>query len=214
MESSRLVTLTGAGGCGKTRLGLQVAAELLDGSGDGVWLVELAAVSDEDAVAPAICRRWGSPGSRAGQRWRPCWMRWPRRTMLIVLDNCEHLIDGCAKTADAILRRCPQVHLLATSREPLGIGGEAIYRVPPLSLPGPGDPTRWLPESSDAVALFVDRARAQGIGLAWTSRPPAGGVDLRAAGRDAAGHRAGCCPAALAVAGRPCTTAWTSGSAC
>ena len=79
-----------------------------------------------------------------------------------MLDNCEHLIGACAKTADAILRRCPRVSLLATSREPLGIGGESIYRVPPLSLPGPGD---VVPESCEAVALFVERAREQGVDL-------------------------------------------------
>ena len=82
-----------------------------------------------------------------------------------MLDNCEHLIGGCAKTAEAIVRRCPRVHLLATSREPLGIGGETIYRVPSLSLPGPGDTGLRAAESSDAVALFVERARAQGVGL-------------------------------------------------
>jgi predicted ATPase len=84
---------------------------------------------------------------------------------LIVLDNCEHLIGGCAKTADAIVRRCPRVHLLATSREPLGIGGEVIYRVPSLSLPGPGDADAGTPGSSDAVALLVERARAHGVAL-------------------------------------------------
>ncbi len=72
MESARLVTLTGAGGCGKTRLALQVAAELLDGSGDGVWLVELAAAADEDAVASAVSQALGSPAQPAGQPWRPC----------------------------------------------------------------------------------------------------------------------------------------------
>ena len=91
--------------------------------------------------------------------------------VLIVLDNCEHLIGGCAKTADAVLRRCPRVHLMATSREPLGIGGETIYRVPPLSLPGPGDGGFSAPGSSDAVALFVERAKEQGAGLLWTRKP-------------------------------------------
>ncbi len=163
--SSRLVTLTGAGGSGKTRLGLQVAAELLDGSGDGVWLVELAAVADEDAVAPAICRALGiatQPGRAVPETLLDALAL---QDVLIVLDNCEHLIGACAKTADAILRRCPRVHLVATSREPLGIGGEMIYRVPPLSLPGPGDGGFPAPGSSDAVALFVERAKEQGAGL-------------------------------------------------
>jgi predicted ATPase len=81
------------------------------------------------------------------------------------VDNCEHLIGGCARTAEAIVRRCPRVHLLATSREPLGIGGERIYRVPSLSLPGPGEAGAPAPGSCDAVALFADRARANGVAL-------------------------------------------------
>ena len=85
------------------------------------------------------------------------------QSVLIVLDNCEHVIGACAKTADAILRHCPGVHLLVTSREPLGIGGEAIYRVPSLSLPDPDDPA---PASGDAVALLAERAREQGVDLA------------------------------------------------
>ena len=162
-KSSRMVTLTGAGGCGKTRLSLQVAAEMLDGAGDGVWLVELAAVSDPDAVPSAISGALGiaSQGGRAVlevllDALGP-------QDILIVLDNCEHLIDACAKTADALVRRCPRVHLVATSREPLGIAGETIYRVPSLSLPASDGSVA--PESSDAVALFVDRARVQGAGL-------------------------------------------------
>src|SRR5580704_15997430 len=166
VESSRLVTLTGAGGCGKTRLGLQVAAELLDGSGDGVWLAELAAVTGEDAVPSAISqalRLAGQPGRPALEALLDALAA---QDVLIVLDNCEHLIGGCAKTVDAIVRRCPRVHLLATSREPLGIGGETLYRVPSLSLPGPDDPDSGTSGSSDAVALFADRARANGVALA------------------------------------------------
>ena len=163
VESSRLVTLIGAGGCGKTRLSLQVAAELLDGTGDGVWLVELAAVSDPDAVPSAICGALGiapRPGRAALEALLDAL---GPQDLLIVLDNCEHLIDACAKTADALVRRCPRVHLVATSREPLGIDGETIYRVPSLSLPASGGSEA--PESSDAVALFLDRARAQGAAL-------------------------------------------------
>jgi predicted ATPase/class 3 adenylate cyclase/DNA-binding CsgD family transcriptional regulator len=166
VESSRLVTLTGAGGCGKTRLGLQVAAGLLDGSGDGVWLVEFAAVTSPDAVAATVAKALGI-GAQPGRPVTETLLdALAPQDVLIVFDNCEHLIDACAKTAELILRRCPRVQLLATSREPLGIGGEALYRVPSLSLPGPGEPGSVPPDSSDAVALFVDRARAQGVRLA------------------------------------------------
>src|SRR5271165_4928500 len=111
LGSSRLVTLTGAGGSGKTRLGLQAAAGLLDGSGDGVWLVELAAVTSEDAVAAAVCGALGI----AAQPGRPALDilldALAPQDMLIVLDNCEHLIGGCAKVADAIMTRCPRAHV-------------------------------------------------------------------------------------------------------
>ena len=163
VESRRLVTLTGAGGSGKTRLALQVAAELLDGSGDGVWLAELAAVSDGDMVPTAISEALGI-GEQPGRAVLDGLLdALAFQSVLIVLDNCEHVIGACAKTADAILRHCPGVHLLVTSREPLGIGGEAIYRVPSLSLPDPDDPA---PASGDAVALLAERAREQGVDLA------------------------------------------------
>jgi predicted ATPase len=165
VESARLVTLTGAGGAGKTRLGLQVAAELLDGSGDGVWLAELATVTDQDAVATAISQALRLAVNPGRPVLEVLLDALAPQDVLIVLDNCEHLIGGCAKAAEAIVRRCPRVRLLATSREPLGIGGETIYRVPSLSLPGPGDPGSGTPGSSDAVALLAERARAQGIAL-------------------------------------------------
>jgi predicted ATPase/class 3 adenylate cyclase len=163
-ESARLVTLTGAGGAGKTRLSLQVAAEFVDGSGDGVWLVELGAVTDDGAVPAAICdalRIASQPGRPAIDTLLDAFIC---QDMLIVLDNCEHLIAACAKAADAMLRRCPRVRLLATSREPLGISGEVIYRVPSLSLPS-GDCDAGMLQASDGVALFADRARAQGMDL-------------------------------------------------
>jgi predicted ATPase/class 3 adenylate cyclase len=163
-ESRRLVTLTGAGGSGKTRLALQVAAELLDGSGDGVWLAELAAVSDGDAVPAAVGEALGI-GEQPGRTVLDSLLdALAFQSVLIVLDNCEHLIGACAKTAEAIVRRCPGVHLLVTSREPLGIGGETIYRVPSLSLPEPADPA---PASCDAIALLAERAREQGVDLAF-----------------------------------------------
>ena len=165
VESGRLVTLTGAGGAGKTRLALQVAAELLDGAGDGVWLVELASVTDGTQVPAAIGDVLGItvPGEGTLDRLIEALSH---QHLLIVLDNCEHLIAACARVADAVLRRCPKVHVLATSREPLGISGEVVYRVPSLSLPDSSDGERGGGIGSDAVALFIDRARAQGAALA------------------------------------------------
>ena len=214
VESARMVTLTGAGGAGKTRLGLQVAAELLDGSGDGVWLTELAAVTDQDAVAAAISEAL-QIAARPGRPVLEALLdALAAQDVLIVLDNCEHLIGGCAKTAEAILRRCPRVHLLATSREPLGIGGETIYRVPSLSLPGPEDSGLPAPGSSDAVALLVERARAHGVALLvddqaarWWCRSVGGWTGCR---WRSSWPRRGC--------GRcrwpSCMTGWTSGSGC
>jgi predicted ATPase/class 3 adenylate cyclase len=169
VEAARLVTLTGAGGAGKTRLSLQVAADLVDSSADGVWLVELAAVMDEDAVPAAVCdalqiaRQPGRPALDTLLDAFVC------QDIVIVLDNCEHLIGACAKAADAMLRRCPRVRLLATSREPLGIAGEVIYRVPSLSLP-PDDFDQGGLQACDGVALFADRAKAQGIDLTMDER--------------------------------------------
>ena len=165
VESARLVTLTGAGGSGKTRLGLRVAAELVDGSGDGVWLVELAPLSDPDAVASTICSVLGITTQTGQPALEALVDALVPQHMLIVLDNCEHLIGDCAKVADAILRRCPQVHLITTSREPLGIGGETIYRVPSLSLPQTGDGDATAAVESDAVKLFMERAHGQGVDL-------------------------------------------------
>jgi len=163
VESARLVTLTGAGGSGKTRLGLQVAAELLDWFSDGVWLVELAPVADHDRVGSTVSEALGVM-SRSGRPVLETLLdALAPQHVLIVLDNCEHLIDACAKVADLILRRCPRVHLVTTSREPLGIGGETIYRVPSLSLPGTDSDDVFDAESSDAVALFMDRASAQAL---------------------------------------------------
>jgi predicted ATPase/class 3 adenylate cyclase/Tfp pilus assembly protein PilF len=170
VESSRLVTLTGPGGCGKTRLSLQVAVDFLDGTGDGVWLVELAAVTDEDAVAPAVSAALGMTLPRREPVLEALLNALAPQHILIVLDNCEHLVGACAKIADTILRRCPRVHLLATSREPLGIGGETIYRVPSLSLPDPEDSSGAAAEHSDAVALFIDRVREQGVEFAVGGR--------------------------------------------
>jgi predicted ATPase len=162
--TGRLVTLTGAGGSGKTRLSLQVAAELLDGSGDGVWLVELAAVTGDGSVASAICEVLGIAKDPGSEPLETLLNALGPQNSLLVLDNCEHLLGDCAKVADAVLRRCPHIHLLATSREPLGIGGEVLFRVPSMSLPE-RDPAGDVSTDSDAVNLFVDRATSQGVDI-------------------------------------------------
>jgi len=162
---SRLVTLTGAGGAGKTRLGLEVAAGLLDGTGDGVWFADLAPLRDPDLVAVTVADVLGvrlEPG-------RPVLDTVVEavggRSLLVLLDNCEHVIGACAKLADALLRGCPNLALLATSREPLGIDGERVYRVPSLGVPADGDDAAAI-RASEAVRLLEDRAAAQGVPLA------------------------------------------------
>ncbi len=158
VEANRMVTLTGPGGCGKTRLALQVASGLLDGSGAGVWFVDLAPLTDQDLVASTVASVFHLKESSATSVSDALHEALASRDLLIVLDNCEHVIDACAKLADGLLRACPDVHVLATSREPLGIDGEHVYTVPSLALlPADGDATAAY--GADAVQLFANRAR-------------------------------------------------------
>ncbi len=155
----RLLTLTGAGGCGKTRLALQAAADTMDRHPDGVWWVELARLEDAALLPAAVL---GSLGLREvpGRSLLDTLIRHLRaHRALVVLDNCEHLLAACAQFADALLRACPSLTILATSREPLGVPGEVTWRVPSMSLPVEpwGEPIEAL-RQSDAVALFIDRA--------------------------------------------------------
>ena len=140
----RLVTLTGPGGAGKTRLAGEVAAGQADRHLDGVWWVDLAAVSDSTAVAATIADAVGAPA--VGGRLSTLCAHLTTWRSLLCLDNAEHLLDGVASTVEAVLRGCPQIAVLVTSREPLGVPGEAVLGVPPLS-------------DDDALSLFVDRAR-------------------------------------------------------
>jgi predicted ATPase/DNA-binding CsgD family transcriptional regulator len=166
VAGSRLVTLTGAGGAGKTRLGLQVAAGLLDGAGDGVWFADLAPLGDQDLVAVTVADVLGVRPEPGRPVLDALVAAVAGRSLLVLLDNCEHVIGACAKLADALLRGCPELALLATSREPLGIDGEQVYRVPSMRTPADGDDTDAI-RSSEAVRLFTDRAEQHGVTLAW-----------------------------------------------
>ena len=162
----RLVTLTGSGGVGKTRLGLQAAAGLLDAPGDGVWFADLAPLDDPDLVAGVVASVLGIPEDPGRSTVSTLAEAIGERTMLVLLDNCEHVIDACAKLADTLLRDCPDIRLLATSREPLGIEGEHVYRVPSLDTPADDDDADAI-RSAEAVRLFADRAAQHGVALSW-----------------------------------------------
>jgi len=163
---ARLVTLAGPGGVGKTRLVLQAAAELVDGSGGGVWFVDLAPISDASLVATSVAKVLGlreEPGRPVVETLAE---KLQDSRMLVVLDNCEHVIDVVAALAQTLLARCRLVCLLATSREPLGIPGEHVYRVPSLPVPAPGDDVPEVLMELESVRLFLDRARQQKPGFA------------------------------------------------
>jgi len=161
LRSSRLVTLTGAGGAGKTRLALQAAADLIDDFAHGVWFADLAALTDGALVPQTVAASLGIRET-AGTPVADALLEHARdRELLIVLDNCEHLVQGAAELAQALLAGAAGVRLLATSREPLRIPGEVSYRVPSLPAPGPQVPAHLGSLSHyAAVQLFIDRARA------------------------------------------------------
>jgi predicted ATPase/DNA-binding SARP family transcriptional activator len=166
VESSPLVTLSGAGGSGKTRLAVEVASQLLDGSNGGVFFVDLAPISEPHQVATAFAAALGVH-EHAGRSLAELLIEvLSGQDLVIVVDNCEHVVDACAKLADQVNRSCPSVHLLATSREPLGIDGEHVYRVPSLSLPSESASSPQEIESSDAAKLFLERARAHDAAFA------------------------------------------------
>ena len=160
VTSARLVTLTGAGGSGKTRLALQASAELIGKIPDGVWLAELAPLTDGDQIPLAVAAVLGIQDHSGPTIAATVTAALADQDALILLDNCEHVIDAAAKFCDEVIRHCPKVRFLATSREPLGIDGERVYRVPSLSLPDADADTAEALVHSDAVRLFAERARA------------------------------------------------------
>jgi non-specific serine/threonine protein kinase len=161
MRDTRLLTLTGAGGVGKTRLAMRVAQELTGVYRDGEWLVELAALADPVLLPRLVAQSLGVP-ERPGQPAASALSDYLRsRQLLLVLDNCEHLVAACAELAENLLRACPELRILTTSREPLGVAGETLWRVPSLAVPD----TRSVQGTDEAagygaVQLFLDRARS------------------------------------------------------
>ena len=161
LPETPLLTLTGVGGCGKTRLALEAARSALPRFQEGVHLVELAGLTKPEFVPDAVAAAVGAQQRSErtvlellADRLRP-------QALLLVLDNCEHVLDPCAELAGRLLSACPQLRILATSREPLALHGELVYRVPPLSLAEPGEAPPDV-ASSAAVRLFVERAAAAG----------------------------------------------------
>jgi predicted ATPase/class 3 adenylate cyclase len=158
LTRARLVTLTGAGGAGKTRLALQVAADRIERHPDGVWLVDLAGLADPRLLTQAVLSALHVPELPGRPVLEVLTSYLASRDVLVVLDNCEHLIGPAAELVDAVLRAAPKARFIATSREPLNVPGEISWRVPSLSLPEEAD--RPATDGSEAVALFVERARA------------------------------------------------------
>jgi predicted ATPase/DNA-binding SARP family transcriptional activator len=164
--TTRFLTLTGAGGCGKTRFALQAAIDLLEYFPDGVWLIELASFSHPALIPQTIASVFDvrttsdCPPTAALRNY------FRSKILLLVLDNCEHLIEACADLVENLLRVCPNLHILATSRESFGILGETVWHVPPLTLPDlhglskPGVDSISTLTQSEAARLFVDRALA------------------------------------------------------
>ena len=185
-DAPRLVTLTGTGGSGKTRLALIVASELADSYEDGVWFVDLSLISDVDALPVTILSALEIPESSGNLMVDVLIEALRDKSALLVWDNCEHLMDGCAKLARHVLLQAPNVRILATSRQPLGMHGEAVWRVPPL--PIPDEMTQRSASFSDSaidrlshnacVRLFCERARLVRSGFALTRENAAAVVSI------------------------------------
>ena len=163
LDKHRLVTLVGSGGVGKTRTSLQVAANLLDGAGDGVWFIELAPLASGEFIPSAVAQALGLTLPIEGDSLANLTQALKAKQLLLVFDNCEHMVEHAARVISAILRDCSRAKVLASSRQGLGIEGEATFRMPSLGVPAAthGAP---IPAADSAryaaVALFVERARA------------------------------------------------------
>src|SRR5215208_2779071 len=159
LAMTRLLTLTGAGGTGKTRLALEIARDLVGVYPDGVWLVELAPLSDGDLVPQSVAGTLEVPECPGQTLTDTLVNTLADKEMLLVLDNCEHLVEAAAQLVDALLASCPRLWVLATSREPLDVDTESLWKVHPLSVPGQQEqPTAEELEVYESARLFVERA--------------------------------------------------------
>jgi predicted ATPase/DNA-binding CsgD family transcriptional regulator len=159
LQVDRLVTLVGPGGCGKTRLSVEVGRRVVDLRHDGVFFVDLSGLSDPRLVANSVLQVLGLRAAPGRDPIEILLARLPKRELLLILDNCEHLLDACASLANALTRGCPKLWTLATSRESFGIAGEVLVRIEGLELPDLAQPpgVDWLMRS-EASMLFMDRA--------------------------------------------------------
>ncbi len=171
LSERRLLTLCGPGGSGKTRLALAVAQDLVESFEDGVWWAELASISDPELVPQAVAQALGVPEAPDLSPTEALAGHLGNKKTFLVLDNCEHLVEECAMLADALLRSCHSLRILATSREPLRTAGETSFVVPSLSVPDPGRlPSTVELAGYEAVGLFVERARETDSGFALTEQ--------------------------------------------
>jgi len=161
LDTARLVTVTGSGGAGKTRLALQVVADIVEAYPGGVWLAEFAPVSDPALVPKTVASVLSVPEQPGREITETLVDALRPKALVLLVDNCEHLLAACEDLAAVLLRACPQIRILATSREALGVPGERVWRIPSLSVP---DIRSALPGEDlvlyEAVRLFVDRAMA------------------------------------------------------
>jgi non-specific serine/threonine protein kinase len=172
VREQRIVTLVGVGGVGKTRLALAAARAAVADFAHGVWLVELAALADGSLVPATVAAAVGTVLDRDQPPLAGLVAAIGSRQLLVILDNCEHLVAACAEVAEAVARACPRAHILATSREPLAVDGEIVWPVAPLDIPAPGGRVQSLQQlmESASMRLFVERARAARHDFAITAQ--------------------------------------------
>lgn len=165
LSSARLLTITGPGGSGKTRLAYQLAAEASSQFPDGVWVAELAPLARPELVPAAVMGSLGLRDEPSRSPTETVVNQLSGRCALLVMDNCEHVVSAAAAVADAVLKGCPQVRVLATSREPLDLPGETAWALGPLALPSATEGNAAILATSDAVALFCERAAEAQVGF-------------------------------------------------